>query len=216
MAQEIDDGDCVSEIVEGLGEFCGRERSSTTILPAQNSASGQTVADSGERFKGAEKRRSPRYSCEGSAEQREEGCDVRTWATFSDVSLHGCYVEAQATYPAGTMLHMKLEASGVRLETKGNVRVSYPYLGMGVAFVDMSEENLGRLHTLLAKISRPTAIMGPGVASSLPAGGPLEAVPRIADPGAALQKLTEFFESRQMLMREDFLRILRTSQTKHG
>jgi hypothetical protein len=114
------------------------------------------------------------------------------------------------------MLHMRLEASGVRLETNGNVRVNYPYLGMGVAFVDMSEENLGRLHTLLAKISRPTAIMGPGLASSLPAGGPLEAVPSIADPGAALQKLMEFFESRQMLMREDFLRILHTSQTKHG
>jgi len=113
------------------------------------------------------------------------------------------------------MLHMKLEASGVRLETKGNVRVSYPYLGMGVAFVDMSEESLGRLHTLLAKISRPTTIMGPGLASSLPAGGPLEAVPQVADPGAALQKLTKFFESRQMLMPEDFLRILRTSQTKH-
>ena len=70
---------------------------------------------------------------------REDGRDVRTWATFSDVSLHGCYVEAQATYPVGTILHMKLEANGVRVETKGNVRVSYPYLGMGIAFVDMSD-----------------------------------------------------------------------------
>jgi hypothetical protein len=114
------------------------------------------------------------------------------------------------------MLPMKSEASGGRLETKGNVRVSYPYLGMGVAFVKMSEEDVGRLLTLLATISRPTAIMGPGLASSLPAGGPLDAVPRIADPGAALPALTEFFESRQMLMREDFLRILRTSQSKQG
>jgi hypothetical protein len=103
----------------------------------------------------------------------------------------------QATYPAGTMLAMKLEASGGRLETKRNMRVSYPYLGMGVAFVEMSEENVGRLHTLLATISRPTAIMGPGLASSLPAGGPWDAVPRIADPAAALPALTEFFESRR-------------------
>lgn len=57
---------------------------------------------------------------------------MRTWATFSDVRWHGCYVEAQATYPAGTMLPITLEASGGRLETKGNGRVSYPYLGMGV------------------------------------------------------------------------------------
>jgi hypothetical protein len=50
---------------------------------------------------------------------REEGCDVRTWATFTDVSLHGCYVEAQATYPVGTVLHMKLETNGLRLEATG-------------------------------------------------------------------------------------------------
>ena len=37
-------------------------------------------------------------------------------------------------------------------------------------------------------------------------------MPAIADPAAAMQALTEFFESRQMLMRENFLRILRKSQ----
>ena len=127
----------------------------------------------GDQFKGAEKRRSPRYKCEGSVELREEGCDVRTWATFTDISLHGCYVEAQATYPANTQLHMKLDANGVRVETKGSVRVSYPYLGMGIAFVEMSEENLTRLRSLLATVSR-TIIVGPGMASSLPARGPQE------------------------------------------
>ena len=48
-------------------------------------------------------------------------------------------------------------------------------------------------------------IMGPGIASSLPASSPLEAVPLTADPATALQALTQFFEHRQMLMREDFL-----------
>jgi hypothetical protein len=170
------------------------------------------VSDSGERFKGSEKRRSPRYKCEGSAELREEGCDVRTWATFTDISLHGCYVEAQATYPVGKVLHMKLEANGVRLETQGSVRVNYPYLGMGVAFVEMSDENRDRLRNLLATITRPTMIVGPGIASTLPAGGRLGAVPAITDPKAAMDALVEFFESRQMLMRDDFLRILRKSK----
>lgn len=165
-----------------------------------------------EQFQGPEKRRSMRYKCEGSAELREDGRDLRTWATFTDVSLHGCYVEAQATYPVGTILHMKLEAAGVRVESKGTIRVTYPYLGMGIAFGEMSEENLGRLRDLLSKISRPAVIMGPGIASSLPSGKPLEAVPAIADPAAALQALTEFFENRQMLMRDDFLRVLRKSQ----
>ena len=180
--------------------------------PEQRPDSSGASADSGERFQGTEKRRSPRYKCEGSAELREDNCDVRTWATFRDVSLHGCYVEAQATYPVETLLRMKLEANGFRVETKGNVRVNYPYLGMGIAFVDMSEENRAQMKGLLSTFPRPTVVMGPRVASSLPPGGALAAVPLISDPSAAVQALTEFFENRQMLMRDDFLRILRKSQ----
>ncbi len=110
-------------------------------IGAKNSASPS-------QFTGAEKRRSPRYKCEGSAEMREEGHDVRTWATFTDISLHGCYVEAQATYPVGSVLHMKLAANGMTVETKGTVRVSYPYLGMGIAFADMTEEERARLERI--------------------------------------------------------------------
>ncbi len=214
MAQEINDG---VNYLRALKQT-GNPLAATQAAPAQetgaeeHSGSGATVADPGERFQGAEKRRSRRYQCEGSVEMCEDGCEVRTWATFSDIGLHGCYVEAHATYPVGTVLHMKLEANGVRVETKGSVRVSYPYLGMGVAFGEISEENRARLRELLATISRPIVIMGPGIASSLPASGPLDAVPLIAEPGAAVQALIEFFEGRQMLMREDFLRILRKSQ----
>ena len=170
------------------------------------------AADKGNRFQGSEKRRSPRFKCDGSAEICAEGSKVGTWATFSDISLHGCYVEAQATYPVGTMLHMKLEANGVRIETKGSVRVSYPYLGMGIAFVDTSDETRSQLRAMLSTITHSTVIMGPGIASTIPAAASLKSLPAISNPGAALEALTEFFESRQMLMREDFLRILRKSQ----
>jgi hypothetical protein len=169
--------------------------------------------DAQAQFSGAERRRSPRYKCEGSAELREEGCEVRTWAAFTDISLHGCYVEAQATYPAGTILQMKLEAHGFKVETKGDVRVNYPYLGMGIAFVEMSDENRACLRELLGSISRPCVIMGPGIASALPATTPLQPVPLISNPEAAIRALVEFFENRQMMMREDFLKTLRTSQS---
>jgi hypothetical protein len=178
----------------------------TAVAPARETgleeqAPSGGVADSGERFQGAEKRRSRRYRCEGSAQLREEGrAEVRTWATFSDVSLHGCYVEAQSTYPARTILHMKLKANDFRVEGKGIVRVNYPYLGMGIAFADMSAENLAQLRGLLSTISRPTVVMGPGTASSRASGGTLE-VPLISDPASAVRALTEFFENRQMLMR---------------
>jgi PilZ domain-containing protein len=184
----------------------------STKTQSSNAVDGSPSPD--QQFQGAEKRRSPRYKCEGSAEIREDGRDVRTWATFTDISLHGCYLEAQATYPTGTILYMRLKANGILVEAKGKVRVTYPYLGMGIAFEGMSEENQALLRRLLATISHPCVVMGPGIASSLPSiSTPLEAVPTITNPQAAIQDLVEFFVSRQMLMREDFLRLLRKSQS---
>jgi len=42
-------------------------------------------------------------------------------------------------------------------------------LGMGIAFVNMTDENEARLRDMLSTILRPSVIMGPGIDSSLPA-----------------------------------------------
>ena len=212
MAEEIDEGVAYLRALKQTGSPY-----SASAAPARSAegtpASSPAHADSSSQVKGSEKRRSPRYKCEGSVQIREQGCDVHTWASFTDISLHGCYVEAQATYPVGAILHLKLDANGERVETKGSVRVSYPYLGMGIAFTEISDENRLRLRALLATVSRSFLTMGPGIASAIPAVAPLESLPPITDPVAALKALTEFFESRQMLMREDFVRVLRKSQS---
>ena len=189
-----------------------RQASSPQGAAAAPAPAEQPMSAASEQFQGAEKRRSPRYKCEGSAEMREDGCDVRTWATFTDVSMHGCYVEAQATYPVGTNLQIKLQANSIRVEIKGNVRVDYPYLGMGIAFVEMTEEDRARLKELLGSLSHPTVIMGPGVVSALPSAAPMGAVPLISDPTAAIQKMVTFFESHHMMTRDDFLKTLKQSQ----
>jgi hypothetical protein len=146
-------------------------------------------------YSGAEKRRSLDYKCEGSAQMCEVGSEVHTWATFTNICIHGGYVEAQATYPVGCGFRLKLEANGQRVEATGNVRVSYPYLGMGIAFLEITEENKARLRNMLASLSRPSVIIGPSLASTLPARGPLEAVPAIPDPKAGIQAFIDFFES---------------------
>ena len=184
------------------------EQPAEAVVPANESSAAETVDA---KFTGAEKRRSTRYQCEGSARICQDGSEVATWATFTDVSLHGCYVEAQATYPAGTALQMRLEANGIRLETKGTVRVTYPYLGMGIAFTDMSEENVAELKRLLGTLTGRSIIAGPGIASSLPAVEPLKTV-AVTNPQAAIQAVLDFFESRQMLMRDEFVKILGKSQ----
>lgn len=97
-------------------------------------------------------------------------------------------------------MQIKLEANGVKVEVTGNARVSYPNLGMGIAFVNVTDENEARLLDMLSTILRPSVIMGPGIASSLPchwtAGGGTSDL----RPTAAIQALVEFFENRQMLM----------------
>jgi hypothetical protein len=219
MAQESDEA---IAYLKALKQPSGSQHSSqygtaTATAPAMTAAAAAPpvpVSDNAEpRFQGSEKRRSARYKCEGSVEIQEDGCDVRTWATFTDISLHGCYVEAQATYPAGAALHLKLEANGVRVECKAaSVRVSYPYLGMGIAFVEMSDADRGRLKELLATISRPALLVGPGLLSTLPASGPQNSSIAINDPVAAIGSLMTFFESRHMLMRDDFMKIIAKSQ----
>lgn len=213
MAQEADEG------IAYLRALKRPENShaATAVAPALSSrpaaASPAEAGNARERFPGSEKRRSPRYHCEGSVAIQEDGCDVHTWATFTDISLHGCYVEAQATYPVGTVLHLKLEANGVRVECKAaSVRVNYPYLGMGISFVDLSEENRKALKDLLASISRPSVIMGPGFIATLPETASSEASHAVPDPAAAVRALFVFFENRHMLTRDDFLVILAKSQ----
>ena len=56
---------------------------------------------------------------------------MRTWGTFTDLSIRGCYIEMTATFPVGARVDLSLELNGIRAETQGEVRVSYPFLGMG-------------------------------------------------------------------------------------
>ena len=99
-----------------------------------------------------ERRRNPRYKCEGSATFRVQGGNVRSWGTFTDLSISGCYVELKATFPVGAMLELELELNGVRTHLTGEVRVRYPFLGMGVAFRDMTTENHMQIEAMIESV----------------------------------------------------------------
>lgn len=180
------------------------------VQPAEM-RTGVTGPAGGTNHAGAEKRRSPRYKCQGSVRVQEAGTSVATWATCTDISMSGCYVEATSSYRAGATLNLKLEANGFRIEASGEVRVAYPQLGMGISFTRMSEEDREQLRGLLRTISSPSVILGSR--PSLRASGalPAEVLPAVTDPAAVLQALWNFFEDRHLMGREEFLRILRKS-----
>ena len=81
------------------------------VTPAATSSIVVPAATDSPGFK--ERRRSPRLKCAGSAEFRPEGSDVRMWGTLTDISLHGCYVEMNNTFPVETRVNLSLEALGI-------------------------------------------------------------------------------------------------------
>jgi hypothetical protein len=131
---------------------------------------------------------------------------ISSWATFADISLHGCYVETPAPYRVGAMLSLTLDGNGFRVETTAEVRVAYPGLGMGLLFKRMSEADRGRLSELVKSISQAARILGTTGVQSAPMSDALRAV---ANADAALQAIFSFFEDRQMMGREEFHKIVR-------
>lgn len=156
-----------------------------------------------------ERRRSPRYKCEGSTEIRREGSDVRTWARCTDISVNGCYLETAATYPTDILLQLQIEVNQIRIHVRGHVRVTYPQVGIGIEFASMAEEDRTRLKEMLRTLARPSVIMGVPSSAS---GSTDHPMPHISDPGAALSALVKFFAERQMLTRSEFILLLRRSQ----
>jgi head-tail adaptor len=143
---------------------------------------------------------------------REISSGAAMWATFSDISLHGCYVEAAAGYSVGSAVALMIEVNGYRVEVTGEVRVSYPGLGMGISFTEVSDKSRERLRALVRSISQPSVIMGTHVPERPPPSPDTNPISRVLNPGAAIQAITKFFEDRHVLGREEFLRILRKSQ----
>ena len=111
---------------------------------------GQPQSNHQDHLKSLRKRGEPRYKCEGSAEFRTEGFEVRTWARVTDLSRSGCYIEMQATSPLNTAVSLMIEVNGLRLHLKGAVKTSYPMQGMGVAFTEIPDTDLLQLDVIIA------------------------------------------------------------------
>jgi PilZ domain-containing protein len=188
------------EISEGANYLSALKRSSTP----QAAAKARTVK--------AESRRSPRYRCQGSVRLQQEADGAPSWATFSDISMHGCYVEAASPLSVGTVMDLQLQVDAYRVEATGEVSVSYPNLGMGISFIKMSEEDRERLRELVRSISQPSVIVGARLEDKTRAKFLADVAPAVPDPAVALQAMRTFFEDRHMMGREEFLKILRKSQ----
>ena len=155
-----------------------------------------------------EKRQSPRLRCSGSAEFGTEASDVRIWGTVTDISLHGCYLEMNTTFPVGTRVDLVLKSFGIRIEAPGTVRASYPFLGMGICFAEIEPVQQIQLKQLLTALSARSGVSN-GISTQ---ENNMSDILSAADPKAFLDEITEFFQKNQLLSRNEFHQIAKRAR----
>ncbi|MBI3475502.1 MAG: PilZ domain-containing protein [Acidobacteria bacterium] len=171
-----------------------------TTLPVTSST---VTGPSPARDYGKDRRRSPRYVCHGSVAFTAEGSQVRMWGTLTDISLRGLYVEISTTFPVDTRVDMVIDALNIRFRAIGSVRISYPFLGMGILITDMAPEQRAFLEQLLATLAQATTVANPLSAKENTAADVVAA----AEPITLLDEIRRFFDKNGALSREEFLRI---------
>ena len=150
-----------------------------------------------------ERRITPRFKCQGSAQVRQENSEVHTWGSITDISLHGCSLEMTATFPVGSLVFIQLELGGNRVEVKGEVRATYPFLGMGISFREMSSQNRLRLGDMVLVAAREVRL----VARHASDGQPEWVMLQVKDPQRVVDALGSFFMRKGSLTREEFARM---------
>ncbi len=170
----------------------------TTTKTARNATKGPAA----ESPAFVERRLTPRMRCSGSVELRADDSEARLWGTLTDISLHGCYVEMNTTFPVDTRVHVVLKSFGLRIETSGTVRATYPFLGMGILFADIKPEELRNLEQLCSVLAGRNGISG----ATLVANDKKDLLSSV-DPKSLVAEIDEFFRRKPVLSREEFYAI---------
>jgi hypothetical protein len=111
---------------------------------------------------GPDRRRAKRYACRGSVKLVIRGVGHPVWATVTDLSAVGCYVETAAPAPVTTQIEMVINVEGCIVAAQAEVRGSYPGVGMGVTFTEIKEQDRQELAKLVAKLAARQGIYIPG------------------------------------------------------
>lgn len=169
----------------------------------QDEQTDQTRPSLPKRTHSIERRATPRYKCQGSAQVRKLDSDVRTWGSITDISLHGCYVEMATTFPVGTVVQLVLELNRYRVETKGEICAEYPFLGLGIKFTEMTAQDRRHLREMVGIAAREWRIVVPRA----PSRASEWQMPSVANFERLVEALGDFFLHNIALSRDEFTRI---------
>jgi hypothetical protein len=86
-----------------------------------------------------ERRREPRYPFIAQAEIIDENEHARTSSRISDLSQHGCYVELNNPFPAGTNVTIEIYTDTDFFESNATVAFLEAKQGMGLSFREVPD-----------------------------------------------------------------------------
>lgn len=100
-----------------------------------------------------DKREVPRYSFIAEVTVTDVANDTRMSGRISEISRKGCFVDILNPLPVGTSLQLQITRDRGAFSSPGKIIYVQPGMGMGVAFFDMSAEQLKTLEAWLAEIN---------------------------------------------------------------
>jgi hypothetical protein len=145
-----------------LREASTRETSTTgkpvrTIATAATAETQNATGEAPPESKGRERRRYPRFSCEGRAEVSLPHGGLLVRGRILDVSIAGCFIETSAiNLERGTHVEVFFESRQLRFRVAGNIAVLHPPTGVGISFLHPSirvAQQIGQLVKELAEIA---------------------------------------------------------------
>jgi len=87
-----------------------------------------------------DRRHHPRFRCFISALVRVQGSQLPLWGQITDISQGGCYVQLAEPLKMGTKISLELLMKLANLRGEGVVCSSHAGRGMGIKFVEMTNE----------------------------------------------------------------------------
>ena len=94
----------------------------------------------------------PRYTFVAVAELTENTTQTCIMGRIAEISRKGCYVDVFNPLPEGTLLTVVISRDQGRFATKAKVLYAHERLGMGVAFLEPTNDQLEILDSWLIEI----------------------------------------------------------------
>jgi len=103
-----------------------------------------------------DRRAHPRFKTVNSVEIHPDGQEAPIRARTADLSVGGCFIEMPNPLPKGTQIKIGIWVSDVKLWANGRVVTSTPGFGIGVQFIEISEQDKSQLLRFLESTVRIT------------------------------------------------------------